>query len=111
MRHDGFHLPTDGEVAVIKCDATEELDTDDTEARYLRKLWARLIDALEAMPEVRYVELHIDKGGKCQNEGKCKIVVQLERDPTDRDRSEYPLRPTAPRRPIGPRPSVLAVPT
>ena len=84
MRHDGFDLPTDGEVAVIKCDATEELDTDGTEARYLRKLWARLIDALEAMPEVRYVELHIDKGGK------CKIVAELERDPTDRDRSEYP---------------------
>src|SRR5215469_16100724 len=90
MSHDGFDLPTDGDVAVIKCDATEELDTDDTEARYLRNLRARLIDALEVMPEVRYVEVHIDKGGKCKNEGKCKIVVEFERDPADWDRSEYP---------------------
>ena len=90
MSHDGFDPPTDGDVPVIQCDATAELDTDDTEARYLRKLRARLLDALEAMPEVRCVELHIDKGGKCKNEGKCKIVVELERDPADRDRSEYP---------------------
>ena len=90
MSHNRCDLPTDGDVAVIQCDATEEFDMDDPEARYLRKLRARLIDALEAMPEVQYVELHIDKGGKCKNEGKCKIVVELERDPDDRDRSEYP---------------------
>ena len=90
MCHDRFDLPTDGDVAVIKCDATEEFDTVDTEARYLRKLRALLFDALEAMPEVRYVELHVDKGGKCKNERKCKIVVELERDPDDQERSEYP---------------------
>ena len=90
MSRNRCDLPTDGEVAVIKCEATEEFDMDDTEARYLRKLRARLFDALEAMPEVRYVELHVDKGGKCKNEGKCKIVVELERDPDDRDRSESP---------------------
>jgi hypothetical protein len=90
MSHNRFDLPTDGDVAVIQCDATEEFDTDDTEARFLRKLRARLFDALEAMPEVRSVELHVAKGGKCKNEGQCKIVVELERDPDDRDRSEYP---------------------
>jgi hypothetical protein len=90
MSHDRSDLPTDGDVAVIKCDATEEFDTDDTEARYLRKLRACLFDALEAMPEVQYVELQVDKGGKCKNEGKCKIIVELERDRDDRDRSECP---------------------
>jgi hypothetical protein len=90
MSHDRFDLPTDGDVAVIQCDATEEFDTDDTEARCIRRLRARLLDALEAMPEVRYVELHVDKGGKCKNQGKCKIIVELEKDPDDRERSEYP---------------------
>ena len=90
MSHDRFDLPTDGDVAVIQCDATEEYDTDDSEAQFLRKLRTRLLDALEAMPEVRYVELHVDKGGKCKNQGKCKIIVELEKDPDDRERSEYP---------------------